>query len=79
MRWSDGKVADDVVVALLRVGEGKKTLRDLAAEYKSSGPAYRRTVQTTLGASYTRHYRRGPIRLCLRCWSSAPAAAPASR
>ena len=42
---------------------GEKTLRNLVAEYKSSGPAYRRTVQTTLRTSYTRHYRRGLIRL----------------
>jgi hypothetical protein len=42
---------------------GEKTLRDLVAEYKSSGPAYRRTVQTTLRASYTGHYRRGLIKL----------------
>jgi hypothetical protein len=32
-------------------------------EYKTSGPLYRRTVQTTLKASYTNHYRRGLIRL----------------
>jgi len=43
------------------VGEG--TLRDLIAEYKSSGPTYRRTVQTKLKASYTNHYRRGLIPL----------------
>jgi hypothetical protein len=42
---------------------GEKTLRDLVAEYKSSGPSYRRTVQITLRASYTGHRRRGLIQL----------------
>lgn len=28
-------------------------------EFKTTGPVYRRTVQTTLNASYTGHYRRG--------------------
>ncbi len=32
-------------------------------EFKTRGPVYRRTVQTTLKASYTNHYRRGLIRL----------------
>jgi hypothetical protein len=32
-------------------------------EYKTKGPVYRRTVQTTLKASYTNHYRRGLIEL----------------
>jgi hypothetical protein len=38
-------------------------LRDLVAEYKSSGPAYWRTMPATLRGSYTGHYRRGLIRL----------------
>ncbi len=42
---------------------GEQTLRDLVNEFKTSGPLYRRTVQTTLKASYTNHYRRGLIRL----------------
>ena len=54
---------------------GEATLRDLVAEYKHSGPTYRRTVQTTLKASYTNHYRRGLIRLLevleLRCNNAA--------
>jgi hypothetical protein len=54
---------DDTVRAVVYPVAGEKTLRDLVAEYKSSGPAYRRTVQTTLRASYTGHYRRGLIRL----------------
>ena len=45
------------------VNGGEQTLRDLVAEFKSSGPEYRRTVQTTLRASYTGHYRRGLIEL----------------
>ena len=54
---------DDTVRAVVYPVAGEKTLRDLVAEYKSSGPACRRTVQTTLRASYTGHYRRGLIKL----------------
>jgi len=55
---------DDLVkeVVFPAVG-GEQTLLDLVAEYKSSGPTYRRTVQTKLKASYSHHYRRGLIRL----------------
>jgi hypothetical protein len=42
---------------------GEATLRELVSEYRASGPAYRRTVQTTLKASYTGHYRAGMIGL----------------
>ncbi|MEU7913704.1 hypothetical protein [Microbispora bryophytorum] len=42
---------------------GEETLRDLVKEFKTKGPIYRRTVQTTLQASYTGHYRRGLIEL----------------
>ena len=42
---------------------GEENLRNLVAEYKASGPAYRRTVQTTYRASYTGHYRRGLLGL----------------
>ena len=38
-------------------------MRNLVAEYKRSGPTFRLSVKTTLRASYTRHYRRGLIRL----------------
>jgi TnpA family transposase len=38
-------------------------LRDLVAEFKSSGPTYQRTVKATLKASYTNHYRAGLIKL----------------
>jgi len=41
----------------------ERTLRDVVAESKHSGPTYRRIVQTTLRASYTNHYRKGLIRL----------------
>ena len=42
---------------------GEQTLRELVHEYRTKGPVYRRTVQTTLRASYTGHYRRGLIEL----------------
>ncbi|MEV4800224.1 hypothetical protein AB0K18_09415 [Nonomuraea sp. NPDC049421] len=45
------------------VSGGEQTLRDLVHEFKTKGPAYRITVQTTLRASYTNHYRRGLIAL----------------
>ena len=51
----------EVVYPAVRGGEA--TLRDLVREYKTHGPAYRRTVQTTLKASYTGHYRAGLIEL----------------
>jgi TnpA family transposase len=38
-------------------------LRDLVAEFKSSGPTYQRTVKATLRSSYTNHYRTGLIKL----------------
>ncbi len=40
---------------------GEQTLRELVHEFRTKGPVYRRTVQTTLWASYTNHYRRGLI------------------
>lgn len=51
----------DVVFPAVRGGEA--TLRDLVREYRASGPAYRRIVQTKLRASYTNHYRKGLIAL----------------
>ncbi|WP_245547387.1 Tn3 family transposase [Nocardia brevicatena] len=41
----------------------QSTLRDLVAEFKSSGPTYQRTVKATLKGSYTGHYRAGLIKL----------------
>lgn len=51
----------EVVFPAVRGGE--QTLRELVHEYKTNGPVYRRTVRTTLKASYTGHYRRGLIDL----------------
>ncbi|OHV29006.1 MULTISPECIES: hypothetical protein [Pseudofrankia] len=45
------------------VAGGEQTLRDLVHEFKTKGPVYRRTVQTTLKASCSNHYRRGLIAL----------------
>lgn len=58
-------VPDDSVrsVVFPAVNGGEQTLRELVHEYKTKGPAYRRTVQTTLKASYSNHYRRGLIEL----------------
>ncbi|WP_202806740.1 hypothetical protein [Kribbella catacumbae] len=50
-------------VVLPAVTDGEQTLRELVHEYMTKGPVYRRTVQTTLKASYTNHYRRGLIEL----------------
>ncbi|MDN5794524.1 MAG: hypothetical protein L0H79_02090 [Intrasporangium sp.] len=56
---------DDAVreVVFPAVTGGEETLRELVHEFKTKGPVYRRTVQTTLRASYTGHYRRGLIAL----------------
>ncbi|MGH3949813.1 MAG: Tn3 family transposase, partial [Pseudonocardiaceae bacterium] len=56
---------DDAVRAVVfpAVTGGEQTLRELVHEFKTKGPVYRRTVQTTLKASYTGHYRRGLIAL----------------
>ncbi len=53
---------DDPVrqVVFPAVAGGEQTLRELVHEFKTKGPVYRRTVATTLKASYTNHYRRGP-------------------
>ena len=42
---------DDSVRRVVFPVVGEDNLRNLVAEYKSSGPAYRRTVQTTYRAS----------------------------
>lgn len=56
---------DDPVRAVIfpAVSGGEQTLRELVHEFKTKGPAYQTTVQTTLRASYTNHYRRGLIAL----------------
>ncbi|MFI7114817.1 Tn3 family transposase [Nonomuraea sp. NPDC050227] len=56
----DGTVRQVVFPA---VRGGEETLRELVKEFKTKGPIYRRTMQTTLKASYTGHYRRGLIEL----------------
>jgi hypothetical protein len=56
----DDAVREEVFPA---VTGGEQTLRELVHEFKTRGPVYRRTVQTTLRASYTGHYRRGLIAL----------------
>jgi Domain of unknown function (DUF4158) len=64
-RVAEASVArpDDTVRQVVFPVVGEQNLRDLVAEYKSSGPTYRRTVATTYRASYSNHYRRGLIRL----------------
>ena len=57
---ADGKVYlgdEDGDIVVMRAGKKKELLH----EVKTSGPVYRRTVQTTLRASYTGHYRRGVL------------------
>jgi hypothetical protein len=56
---------DDAVqeVVFPAVTGGEQTLRELVHEFKTTGPVFRRTVQTTLRSSYTGHYRRGLIAL----------------
>lgn len=56
----DGRIREVVFPA---VTGGEQTLKELVHEYRTKGPMYRRTVQTTLKASYTNHYRRGLIEL----------------
>ena len=61
MRQSPDDAVREVVFPAVTGGE--QTLRELVHEFKTKGPVYRRTVQTTLRASYTGHYRRGLIAL----------------
>jgi len=49
---------DALVRAAIYPVAGEQTLRDLVAEYKASGPAYREQVYTVMRASYSAHYRR---------------------
>jgi hypothetical protein len=64
-RVADASLAhpDDTVRRVIFPVAGVDNLRNLVAEYKSSGSTYRRTVQTTYRASYTNHYRSGLIKL----------------
>lgn len=56
---------DDAVreVVFPAVTGGETSLRELVHEFRTKGPVYRRTVQTTLRASYTGYYRRGLVAL----------------
>jgi hypothetical protein len=54
---------DDTVRQVVFPIVGEDNVRHLVAEYKASGSAYRRTVQTTYRAWYSHHYRKGLIRL----------------
>lgn len=54
---------DDTVRQVVFPVIGEDNLRNLVAEYKSSGSTYRRTVQHTYRASYSNHYRKGLIAL----------------
>jgi TnpA family transposase len=50
---------DDPVRAVVwPAAGGEQTLRDVVAEYRAGGPAYRRKVYTVMRASYSHHYRR---------------------
>ncbi|WP_433258326.1 DUF4158 domain-containing protein [Streptosporangium sp. CA-135522] len=54
---------DDTVRQVVFPVIGEDNLRNLVAEYKSSGSTYRRTVQHTYRASSSNHYRKGLIAL----------------
>ncbi|MFJ7495948.1 hypothetical protein ACIQZB_33170 [Streptomyces sp. NPDC097727] len=45
-----------IITVYLAVSGGEHTLRELVHEFKTRGPVQRRTVRTTLKASYTNHY-----------------------
>jgi hypothetical protein len=64
-RVADASLArpDDLARTVVFPVVGEENLRNLVAEYKSSGSTYRRTVQATYRASYANHYRSGLIRL----------------
>jgi len=49
---------DGIVREVVYPVVGEDTLKDLVAEFRSTGPAYRLNVQTYLRASYRHHYRR---------------------
>ena len=45
------------------VAGGEATLREVVAEFKASGPEFRRNVQVKLRSSYSHHYRAGMVKL----------------
>jgi hypothetical protein len=56
----DGTVSEVVYPA---VCGREQTLKELVHDYKTKRPVYRRTMQMTLKAAYTNHYRSGLIDL----------------
>src|SRR5262249_26587383 len=49
---------DGIVREVLYPVVGEQTLCDLVREFKSTGPAYQKTIHTTMRTSYSSHYRR---------------------
>jgi hypothetical protein len=49
---------DGVIKEVLYPVAGEQTLRDLVREYRATGPAYQKEVQTSMRSSYGNHYRR---------------------
>ena len=63
--WPRPPVAqpDGIVKDVVYPVVNEQTLRDLVKEWKASGPAYRKHVQTVIRNSYRSHYRRMVPRL----------------
>ena len=57
---------DGIVKEVVYPVVNEQTLRDLVKEWKASGPAYRKHVQTVIRNSYRSHYRRMVPRLLRR-------------
>jgi TnpA family transposase len=49
---------DESVRAVIYPVVSEQTLRDLVAEFKATGPAYRQRIHLVMRASYQHHYRR---------------------
>jgi hypothetical protein len=49
---------DGVIKEVLYPVAGEQTLRDLVREFRATGPAYQKEVQTSMRSSYGNHYRR---------------------
>lgn len=49
---------DGTVKEVIYPVASEQTLKDLVAEYRSSGPAYRYHIHTVMRSSYSKHYRR---------------------
>ena len=61
-------IVKDVVYPVVN----EQTLRDLVKEWKATGPAYRKHVQTVIRNSYRIHYRRMVPPPAATPWTSAP-------